>query len=62
MCQANLDLSQERISRKAGKDYYLPVLYFTELIALALGHPQVDAWLAQHLVDPRPLLLQKGLR
>jgi heterodisulfide reductase subunit B len=61
MCQANLDLSQERISRKFGKDYYLPVFYFTELIALALGHPEAPKWLAQHLVDPLPLLKMKGL-
>jgi heterodisulfide reductase subunit B len=61
MCQANLDLTQERISKKFGKNYYLPVFYFTELIGLALGHPQVNKWLAGHLVDPRPLLRQKGL-
>ena len=61
MCQANLDLSQARISRKFGQDYYLPVIYFTELIGLALGAPEVDAWMAGHLVDPRPLLRRKGL-
>jgi heterodisulfide reductase subunit B len=61
MCQANIDLSQERISRKFGQDYYLPVFYFTELIALALGHPSAPKWLAQHLVDPMPLLKMKGL-
>jgi heterodisulfide reductase subunit B2 len=61
MCQANLDLAQERISRKFGKDYYLPVFYFTELIALALGHPEAPKWLSQHLVDPMPLLKMKGL-
>lgn len=61
MCQANLDLSQERISKKTGKDYYLPVFYFTELIGLAVGHPETGSWLARHLVDPRPLLAQRGL-
>jgi heterodisulfide reductase subunit B2 len=61
MCQANLDMSQERISKKTGKPYYLPVLYFTELIGLALGHPEVKKWLAMHLVDPIPLLKGKGL-
>jgi len=61
MCQANLDLSQDRISRKFGQDYYLPVFYFTELIGLAVGHPQAPKWLAQHLVDPMPLLKMKGL-
>lgn len=61
VCQANLDLPQERISRKFGRDYYLPVIYFTELIGLALGHPEAPTWLARHLVDPRPLLQSKGL-
>ncbi len=61
MCQANLDLSQERISKKAGKKYYLPVFYFTELMGLAMGHPDAATWLSRHLVDPRPLLKQRGL-
>lgn len=61
MCQANLDLPQARIARKTGKAYYLPVLYFTELIGLALGHPEVTTWLSRHLVDPLPLLRQRGL-
>jgi heterodisulfide reductase subunit B len=62
MCQANLDLSQERISRQSGQDYYLPILYFTELMGLALGHPEAPKWLARHMVDPRPLLEKKGFR
>jgi heterodisulfide reductase subunit B len=62
MCQANLDLSQERISRKTGKNYYLPVFYFTELIGLALGHPDAKKWLRRHLVDPFPLLEKMGFR
>ncbi len=61
MCQANLDLSQERISRKFGRDYYLPVFYFTELMGLALGLPETRQWLVRHLVDPQPLLKDKGL-
>jgi len=61
MCQANLDLSQERISQKFGQDYYLPVFYFTELMGLAVGEAAVPKWLAQHLVDPMPLLKFKGV-
>ena len=61
MCQANLDIPQERISRQSGKSYYLPVLYFTELIGLALGHPEVTTWLSRHFVDPLPLLQRRGL-
>ncbi|MBW1917586.1 MAG: CoB--CoM heterodisulfide reductase iron-sulfur subunit B family protein [Deltaproteobacteria bacterium] len=60
MCQANLDMVQSRISHKFGKHYYLPVLYFTELIGLALGHPEVRTWLKRHFVNPFPLLMRKG--
>ena len=59
MCQANLDLPQERISQKTGKKYYLPILYFTELIGLALGHPEVKTWLNRHFVDPLPLAAEE---
>jgi heterodisulfide reductase subunit B len=62
MCQANLDLPQKRIAKKFGRDYYLPVLYFTELIGLALGHPEAAGWLTKHLVDPVPLLEKIGFR
>lgn len=44
LCQANLD------SRQASNG--LPVLYFTELIGLALGLPGVGKWLGKHLIDP----------
>ncbi|MCP4715922.1 MAG: heterodisulfide reductase subunit B [Deltaproteobacteria bacterium] len=49
MCHANLDMRQSGAAQ-------LPVIYFTELIGLALGLGDVDAWLKKHLVDPRPLL------
>jgi len=61
MCQANLDMQQSAISAKAGKRFNLPVLYFTELIGLACGHPHARAWLKRHFVDPQPLLKGRGL-
>ena len=61
LCQSNLDSRQEEISREAGKRYELPVLYFTELIGLSLGHPDARKWLKRHFVDPTKLLGSKGL-
>ena len=61
LCQSNLDSRQEEISREAGKKYELPVLYFTELIGLSLGHPDAGKWLKRHFVDPTKLLGSKGL-
>jgi heterodisulfide reductase subunit B len=59
MCQANLDMHQDRILKEMGADYRLPVVYFTELMGLALSHPRAPRWLKQHFVDPSPLIAEK---
>ncbi|MFZ2447232.1 MAG: CoB--CoM heterodisulfide reductase iron-sulfur subunit B family protein [Syntrophobacteraceae bacterium] len=56
MCQANLDMYQERIEAETGKFFSLPIIYFTELIGLACGLPGASEWLSRHFVDPIPLL------
>jgi heterodisulfide reductase subunit B len=61
LCQSNLDTRQEEISGEAGKKYELPILYFTELIGLSLGHPDAGKWWKRHFVDPTKLLASKGL-
>ncbi len=61
MCHGNLDSWQNVISAETGQDYQVPIFYFTELLGLAFGHPDVDKWLGRHRVDPRPLLRAKGL-
>ena len=61
LCQSNLDSRQEEISREAGKDYQIPILYITELIGLSLGHPDAVKWFRRHFVDPAKLLASKGL-
>jgi len=61
MCQSNLDSYQKKISRESGKDYCIPIVYSTELLGLAFGDSAVSKWFSRHIVDPRPLLRQKGL-
>jgi len=61
MCQANLDMRQEEFEKETGQKYDLPILYFTELMGLALGHKDVKKWLGRHLVDPVKVLGSKGL-
>ncbi|MBW2259026.1 MAG: CoB--CoM heterodisulfide reductase iron-sulfur subunit B family protein [Deltaproteobacteria bacterium] len=61
MCQANLDLYQQDISKRFGAQYYVPVFYFTELIGLALGLEGSSTWLKRHMVDPIQLLKKKNL-
>jgi heterodisulfide reductase subunit B len=54
ICQINLD-ARQAASKK------VPVLYFTELMALAFGWPGAEKMLGKHSVDPRPLLRERGL-
>jgi heterodisulfide reductase subunit B len=37
MCQLNLDAYQSQVNRHFKTDYHIPVLYFTQMIGLALG-------------------------
>lgn len=61
MCQANLDLYQEKIVRELGRPYYLPIFYFTELIGLAMGLTEARQWVTMHFVQPDRLLARVGL-
>jgi heterodisulfide reductase subunit B2 len=56
LCHTNLDARQFQMGLEAP----MPVLYFTQLMALALGLPEKDAAFDKNLVDPRPLLQEKG--
>jgi heterodisulfide reductase subunit B len=61
VCYFNLDSKQNEISKKFGGFEEIPVLYFTELLGLAL---EVDKGLfdfTKHTIDPRPLLEKKGI-
>jgi heterodisulfide reductase subunit B len=61
LCQSNLDSRQKEISRETGREYHIPVFYFTELMGLAFSPPPVEKWLRRHITDPRPLLKKKEL-
>ncbi|NTW04915.1 MAG: heterodisulfide reductase subunit B [Peptococcaceae bacterium] len=55
LCQMNLEV------RRNESNSNMPVFYFTELIALALGIPECKDWFAKHIVDPRQLLKSLSL-
>ena len=61
MCQANLDTRQDEFDKGAGEKYDIPILYFTELMGLAMGNKEVKKWLGRHLTDPIKVLKAKGL-
>ncbi len=37
LCQMNLDAYQAAVNRAYGTDFHLPIIYFTQLVGLALG-------------------------
>jgi heterodisulfide reductase subunit B len=61
LCQFNLDRRQALMRRREAGFRPLPVLYFTQLLGLALGCSGAGYLLDQHYVDPRPLLCERGL-
>jgi len=61
MCQSNLDSYQGEIAAEYGEKFGIPVLYFTQLIGLALDLPVKDLLLDRHFTDTRPMLERKGL-
>lgn len=61
MCHANLDTRQKEAAEIFEHTYRLPIFYISELVGLAMGHPDAPKWWKRHLTDPRPLLVAKGL-
>jgi heterodisulfide reductase subunit B len=61
MCQANLDVYQDKIGEEMGITVDLPIIYFTELIGLAMKERDVENWLSRHFVDPIEFLSKQNL-
>jgi heterodisulfide reductase subunit B len=57
LCHSNLDARQAEIKL----NFSIPILYFTQLIGLALGYGYAELGLRKHFVQARGLLSLKGL-
>lgn len=60
LCQSNLDMRQPDIEKLQGIKYGIPVLYFTQMLALAFGYPLQDLMPAKHIVPIEPALSHIG--
>jgi len=56
MCQFNLDAYQDGINKKYGTKFNLPILYFTQMIGLALGMSEQDLGIGKELVSAKGAL------
>lgn len=70
LCHANLDGRQRQMapppppagrSAANGDGGEVPVFYFSQLMALAFGLGEKGAALSKNMVDPKPLLAEKGI-
>lgn len=60
LCAFNLDYRQKEVRQIEPDFKSIPILYFSQLMAIALGCPENSLRFDLHEVDPRPLLRQKG--
>jgi len=61
LCSFNLSERQEEVKKYYPDFREIPVLYFTQLVALALGLGEEVCGLDENHIDPRPLLRTKNL-
>ncbi|CAA7613940.1 CoB--CoM heterodisulfide reductase iron-sulfur subunit B family protein [Magnetospirillum sp. UT-4] len=57
LCQTNLEMYQPQINAKFGTDFNFPVMFYSQLMAVAFGlDGDKDAGLNQHLIPPQPVI------
>ncbi len=61
MCQLNLDAYQENVNRFYKTKFNIPVLFFTQMMGLALGIDAGKLGIGKEFVDARPALSKIGV-
>ena len=60
LCQANLDLYQAEAEKLLGERFSIPIIYFVQLMGLAMDLDPKRIGLDKLIVDPLPILAKKG--
>ena len=55
LCQINLECYQPQVNQEYGTSFHIPVVYFTQLLGLALGLPNKSLGLGTELIAATPL-------
>jgi heterodisulfide reductase subunit B len=56
LCQINLECYQTQVNEEFGTNYSVPVLYFTQLLGLALGVPRKKLGFGKEFISAMPFL------
>jgi len=52
LCQVNLECYQQQVNQEYGTDFSIPVIYFTQLIGLAMGIPPKKLGFGKEFLSP----------
>jgi len=55
LCQVNLECYQNAVNEEYGTDFNLPILYFTQLVGIALGISPKELGFGVELVSAKPI-------
>jgi heterodisulfide reductase subunit B len=61
LCHMLLDAYQPKVGKRLHKKLGMPVLYFTQLMGLAMGIDVKQLGLERHVVSPFPMLERRGV-
>jgi len=61
LCAFNLDHRQKETVKKYPEFKNIPILYFTQVMAISLDCPEESLRFDLHYIDPKPILKEKGL-
>ena len=56
LCWMNLDMREEKINQEHKTNYHMPVYFFTELLAMAMGATAEQAGITRHFVPATELI------
>ncbi|MFH1524029.1 MAG: CoB--CoM heterodisulfide reductase iron-sulfur subunit B family protein [Chloroflexota bacterium] len=60
MCQVNLECYQQQVNQEFGTNFSMPVMYFTQLVGLAMGISKKRLGIGKEFISMAPSLLQAG--
>ena len=61
LCAYNLDYQQKKLIKQTGEKNPIPIFYFSQLMAIAMGEPIEINHFEDHQIDPRKLLKELKL-
>jgi heterodisulfide reductase subunit B len=56
LCQVNVEMYQDRINKEFGTNYNMPIVFYSQIMAVAFGMDAKEAALDKHMIAPEKLI------